>query len=63
MSQLLERYRLDYYWKDAWCKGNGFTEDTEVNEMRKYMKSNSIRLDEVSFNISNLNSEKKTGKI
>ena len=59
MSQLLERYTLNYVWKDAWCKGNGFTEDTEVNEMRKYMKSNSKRIDEVPFNISNIESEKK----
>ena len=63
MNQLLERYKLNFVWKDAWCEGkknasdDGFTEDTQVNEMRKFMKSNSRRLDEIPFNISNIEPE------
>ena len=39
MNQLLKRYNFGNVWNDAWVNKYpnkpGYTEDTEVNEMRK----------------------------
>ena len=50
MSQLQDRYSLGHGWVDVWKKKYpklpGFTENTDLNEMRKYMLGNIKRLKE-----------------
>ena len=65
MNQLLKRYNLGNVWNDAWVNKYpnkpGYTEDTEVNEMRKYMKGNLKRIKAgiKKFNLSTIKAENK----
>ena len=65
LEQLFNRYNFNNKWIDSWKKKYpklpGYTEDTEINTMRKYMKGNIKRISNgiKKFDIKNIDAEKK----